>query len=204
MNTPTGIYKQAFLETLIRQAGKQSGRLATKFTNLGTKATSALNKARSSIIPDYVVDAVQKARPQFAPGTVDNSFTLHGQLLKSLDEYGAFGAKQLRHGLDKIRMAAETADTGLGAWAIGKKGLETKKGFRYNLFSYKKRNWLPYKGNSLKNPLDPSLGLKYQAERPSITAPLDAIGATAVPTMAILKGNEIIEQVSGKRHKYNV
>lgn len=192
-NQANGIYKQAFLETLIRNAGTQSGKLAARFKQL----SNALHN-------NYVVDAIRRSRIQYAPNVVDNSFTLHGQILQSLEEHGALGAKQIRQGLDKIRMAAETADTGLGAMAIGKRGLETKRGWRYNLFSYRKRNYIPDPTKHINNPFGAGLGVRLQAERPSITAPLEAIGATAVPTMAVLKGNEIIETVTGKKHQGNV
>lgn len=167
-----GLYKQALLDGIARKAGNLAGRTKARFS--------------------YVADAVKKARPQYSAEVTDTGYSMHGTVLKALEENGAFGAATLRKGFDKVRRVAEDIDTGLGAMAVGKKGLESGKGIRHDLFTMKARNWVPGKPSDA-NPYGKTLGVQYQAKRPSITAPLESISAMAVPTLALMKGSEILE-----------
>lgn len=181
------MYKQALLEGIARKAG------------------SLVSKTKSRF--GYVADAVKKARPQYGADVTDVGYSMHGTVFKALEENGAFGAGTLRRGFDKVRRVAEDVDTGLGALAIGKKRLAEGKGFRHDLFTMKARNWLPGKPSD-SNPYGKGFGVQYQASRPSITAPLESVGAMAVPALAFMKGSELLEAQRAKTRaaeaqKYN-
>ena len=177
-----GLYKQALLEGIARKAGNLVGKTKSRF--------------------GYVADAVKKARPQYSAEVTDTGYSMHGTVLKALEENGAFGAGAVRKGFDKVRRVAEDIDTGLGSLAIGKKGLSEGKGFRHDMFTMKARNWVPGKPTDA-NPYGKDLGVSYQASRPSITAPLEGIGAIAVPTLAFIKGNEMLEEQRAKMKATN-
>ena len=177
-----GLYKQALLEGIARKAGSLVGKTKSRF--------------------GYVEDAVKKARPQYGADVTDIGYSMHGTVFKALEENGAFGASTLRKGLDKVRMIAEDVDTGLGALAIGKKKLAEGKGFRHDLFTMKSRNWIPGKPSD-SNPYGKDLGVQYQASRPSITAPLESIGAMVVPGLALMKGTELLEAQRDKTRDTN-
>ena len=168
-----GLYKQALLEGIARKAGVLTSKVKARY--------------------GYVGDAVKKARPQYSADVTDTGYSMHGTVLKALEENGAFGATTIRKGFDKVRRVAEDIDTGLGAAAIGKKGLESGKGFRHGLFTMKARNWIPGKPSD-SNPYGKELGVSYQAERPSITAPLESVGAMVIPGLAFAKGLDLLEQ----------
>lgn len=177
-----GLYKQALLEGIARKAGSLVGKTKSRF--------------------GYVADAVKKARPQYSADVTDTGYSMHGSVLKALEENGAFGASAIRKGFDKARMIAEDVDTGLGAMAIGKKGLESGKGIRHDLFTMKARNWIQGKPSD-SNPYGKDLGVQYQASRPSITAPLESVGAMVVPILALNKGYEILESQREKTRATN-
>lgn len=179
------LYKQAFLEGLAGKAGLLVG-----------KAGNMLNKFKSS----YVMKAVRDARPQYA--AAEEPMTIHGTVLKALDENGAFGASHIRKGLDKVRRFAEDVDTGLGAIAMGKHNVENManpavKSWRKTLFVSEKHNLIknPTKVPGV-NPYGDDLNTFNQARRSSISEPIAGVGRMAVPVLALGKGMEILHGAS--------
>lgn len=172
------LYKRALLENLVRGAGRLAG-----------KTSASAKLLRGKLSNNYVMDAVRKARPQYATGVTDTGNTMHGSVFKVLEENGAVGASTIRKGFDKVRTLVEDVDTGLGAMAVGKKSLETGKGLRHDMFTFHKRNYVS--GGKLGNNPFGDYSTSYQASRPSITAPLEGVSAIAVPTLAMFKGMEI-------------
>ena len=164
-------HKEAFVKGLI--AGGKN--LATKFNG------------------SYVMDAVRKNRLQNMRAIVDEPMSMHGMALKALEENGAVGAGAVRKGINKGRVLLGDIDTGLGAMAVGKKGLTDPdhKSLRKTLFTFKKDNYRrinqPGGGHVLVN-----------QERPSITAPLHTVSNIVVPSLAMMKGQEIVESFKNK------
>lgn len=141
----------------------------------------------------YVMDAVRKYRPQNLAAVAEDPMSMHGTVLKAMEENGAVGAGMLRNGLNKARLALGDIDTGLGAMAVGRKGMAdpNSKSLRKTLFTFKKDNYqkvdLPGEGHYLLN-----------QSRPSITAPLHTVSGIAVPALAMWKGQELLEKVKNK------
>lgn len=166
------LYKEAFLSTLANKAGT----LIKNFKNSNR----------------YVMDAVKNSRAQYT--VADSPMTMHGTILKALDENGAVGAGAIRTGLDKVRSFAEDVDTGLGAMLMGKKNYmdPNSKSFRKTLFTYGKGNTVEEK---LTQPNQYGGTRTYHgASRPSATAPLGSVGKMAVPGLAMVKGMELINK----------
>lgn len=182
-------YKEAFLKNMLA-AGEQ----------LAAKGRGLLDRANNS----YVMDAVRANRLQNIKAVKDEPVTLHGTVLNSFVENGAIGAGMMRSGINKARVFLGDVDTGLGALAIGKKGMTdpTHSSLRKTLFTFEKDNYVKVDKYgpkpSKKVPSDPNnLHILEQQTRPSISAPLHAVSGVAVPMLAMAKGMELLHRDNG-------
>jgi hypothetical protein len=174
-------YKEAFVKGLL--AGGKT--LATKFNG------------------SYVMDAVRKSHLQHLRAVADEPMTLHGMALKAMEENGAVGAKAIRNGVNKARILVGDVDTALGAMAVGKKGMTdpNHNSLRKTMFTFRKDN---YKKVNFKapNPADPNNPIRkhklINQERASISAPLHTISGMVVPGLAMMKGQELLENYKNR------
>lgn len=139
------------------------------------------------------MDAVRQKRIQGLRAVVDEPMSLHGMALKAFEENGAVGAETVRKGINKTRVLLSDIDTGLGAAAIGRKGITdpSHKSLRKTLFTFSKDNYhrVNKKGGG---------HLLVNQSRPSITAPLHTLSGIAVPSLAMMKGQEILAGIKNK------
>ncbi|MDD2231245.1 MAG: hypothetical protein PHY48_17820 [Candidatus Cloacimonetes bacterium] len=152
-----------------------------------------LKQLASKFKGSYVMDAVRAARPQNAASAAEEAMTLHGTVLGALKQNGAVGADTMGKVLNKGRSFLGDVDTALGAAAMGKKNVQdaSANNFRKSMFTFKTDNYRKVEGEG-------GLHSLQQQSRPSISAPLRTASRIIVPSLAMMKGQELIE---GYRNK---
>lgn len=169
-----------------------SEKIAAQKEAFVSEAIAGAKAMASRFNKSYVMDAVRKGHMQNLRAAVDDPMSMHGMVFKTLEENGAVGAQTIRKGINKARVTLGDIDTGLGAMAVGKDGVtnDANKSLRKTLFTYAKDNY-----KIVKNKDGHTL---VSQSRPSITAPLHTVSNLVVPSLAMMKGQEIVQGFRNK------